>query len=476
MDASQKFVGRETSVKALAAGLLNQSSKNELIDILSISGQGGVGKSYLLDYTIDNTDLENQKYLILRLSGPTETENTPRTFSELITKELIAKCPTDAAKEPFKRLKKCKKIIEKLDKEARERLAIREKDTNEAMPAEVRELLLKLGLGIVELVSNEYFASYVSDLLKKNPAAVEHSIKYLAKTLSESEEKGFISKITEAFESEVATKLRTPAPHVLREVLAAELAADLADLFEEQQAKLKKYSRLLLILDDYEFLSDALGSFLFTQLIPQLYSKKIETVIVILCRDAFYNVTAHLGAKDKVREFIRVEINLEPFTEEEAKKYIVQAGIKDENTIAKIILDTECLPFLLESEVHAHLAGEKTALALESYYARITRWMSPFQREWLDSLSFLEIINENSIKAMLPDEDAKSILSWVKSDPSVRSSKHKYWTIKKPIRSCVQERMVISAPDTYDELKDKADKINHETLERQKKYEKVNAV
>jgi AAA ATPase domain len=89
------FVGRDNPVHTI---------RNELSDlrlhahvrILSISGPGGVGKTFLLNHALSELDLPNLRYLLLRVDGNTISA----TLADIIIRDLIATAPPTIAGDP----------------------------------------------------------------------------------------------------------------------------------------------------------------------------------------------------------------------------------------------------------------------------------------------------------------------------------------------------------------------------------------
>ena len=82
------FVGRDNPVRLLRDELSNLKSQRPL-RILSISGPGGVGKTFLLDHALAALDLPQLHYLPLRVNGNTSSV----TLADLIVRDLIATLP-----------------------------------------------------------------------------------------------------------------------------------------------------------------------------------------------------------------------------------------------------------------------------------------------------------------------------------------------------------------------------------------------
>jgi hypothetical protein len=77
------FIGRDNPVQSIRNELSCQSDNH--VRILSISGPGGVGKTFLLDHALSELDLQDLGYPPLRVNGNTSSA----TFADIIVRDLI---------------------------------------------------------------------------------------------------------------------------------------------------------------------------------------------------------------------------------------------------------------------------------------------------------------------------------------------------------------------------------------------------
>ena len=82
------FVGRDNPVREIHGELTDLNSQRN-IRILSISGPGGVGKTFLVDHVISKLDLPALNYLTLRIDGNTSSI----TLAEMIVRDLLETLP-----------------------------------------------------------------------------------------------------------------------------------------------------------------------------------------------------------------------------------------------------------------------------------------------------------------------------------------------------------------------------------------------
>jgi hypothetical protein len=178
----------------------------------------------------------------------------------------------------------------------------------------------------------------------------------------------------------------------------------------------QNYRRLLLLLDDYESLEPVLGTFLLDELMPRLRDAAFETTLLVVGRDRVRDSGGDRGAgtswKQHYAPNLVADIELKHLTKEESASLIrSRIGDVDEAVVQRIIGDTEGYPYLLDSEIEDFLSGGGTALSLRNFMDRTTRWMTAEQREWMQAVCFLDVVNEDSIAEALPDASAASVIT-----------------------------------------------------------------
>ena len=81
------FVGRDDPVRKLT-GWLNGEGWRSPVSIVSVSGPGGIGKTFLLEHAMRLAGLERRNYLRLRVSGVTDA----RTLGQIVCQDLLQSC------------------------------------------------------------------------------------------------------------------------------------------------------------------------------------------------------------------------------------------------------------------------------------------------------------------------------------------------------------------------------------------------
>jgi hypothetical protein len=213
-----------------------------------------------------------------------------------------------------------------------------------------------------------------------------------------------------------------------------------------------------LIIDDYESLQGRLEEFLLNNFIRELEQANFNTLLIILGRDRLTDT--HTAWRQHHRRNVIDEIILNTFSKLESEEYVRSYGINDDKVIAQMIEATDGFPFLLASEVEDYIHGRGSAVSLKNYYDRITRWMTPEQKEWLEPLCFLDVVNEDTIAAMLPDQDAKKVLEWFKVESSVRNPHSQKWVVQALMKSKIKEYINNDSPKRFRSFEDAASRVN----------------
>ena len=277
------FVGRVDPVRRLRAWLLGEGVPKPL-GIVSISGPGGMGKTFLLDHTLASPDIDERHYLRLRLGGT----NVRRTLGQLVCRDLLQSCTQlDATgKGYFTQTRRNHEALRAMDEAARAEVS-----AQVAATPELRETLLEIfRLGVGAQAALPALKQYV-DLSKIDEKKVEAVARLLEKARAYQQEKralgGILPDIVGAGRR---NRLRLGLEATLADGLVADLAAILSvyrrqDSGKPMPSKVPGLDRLLLLLDDYESLDVAMTTFLADHLVPRLARASFETVLVVLGRD-----------------------------------------------------------------------------------------------------------------------------------------------------------------------------------------------
>jgi hypothetical protein len=448
------FVGRADPLQRLQASLLGADAPRPL-SIVSVSGPGGVGKTYLLRHALAVTDLSRRELLRLRLGGADRW----RSLADLITVDLPESAIgiENKGKAHFALLRSDRTVLARLDDEARREIA-----STAASDPTLRESLdaiFSLGVGVQELLP--FTKKYVSVARAgKYLPDVERAALLLQRAKAYQQEGRVLNGILpDVLGAGQRNRLRANLAATLADDLVADLSAILVGYRDKERhkplpAKVPGLTRLLLVLDDYESLQPVIEPFLVDHLVPQLATAGFETLLVVVGRDRL--VDTHAAWRQQFEPWLAGELRLTSFSPAEAEEYVRLRGIDDPAAVHRILTETEGYPYLLAGEVEAELEGGRSALALKGFYERTTRWMTTRQRNWFLPLCFLDEINAETIALMLPGEPSAEVLEWFKNEASIRSPTAKKWTVLPIIRSRMQAYVQNDSPERFRELGERA--------------------
>lgn len=122
----------------------------------------------------------------------------------------------------------------------------------------------------------------------------------------------------------------------------------------------------------------------------------------------------------------------------------------------RILKDSLGLPFLLAAEAECERHGGGSALSLQIFVDRTTRWMSREQKTWALALAFLEDVNADTVRCMLPDSEPMEVVEWFKQEASLRSPETEKWRMLPLISSRLQASIQNDSPSQYQTYKEMA--------------------
>ncbi|MGD9851058.1 MAG: ATP-binding protein [Nitrospirales bacterium] len=457
------FVGRESPVEDIRRAIIDASPKSK-VRIISVSGPGGVGKSFMLDHVLSDLDLSHHKYLQLRVDGNTSSA----TLADVIVRDLIAtKCPSLAGDPQYFRVtREGWNHLQWMDVRARAELEARTKDDDDF--AQMAGMLFEKAVGLLEIIPNGKTRKASRVLKKLRSRDVERIIAIARRLKAYQEEKGNLFGVLPVGRAaKERNLLRKDLSARLAEYLTIDLAAILSGYRPQDwkrllPSKVEGMDRCLLILDDYETLEATLDNFLRHDFLPRLKSVKFETLLIVLGRDSLQNVNfsweQYFGAE------IVLDVRLAPLSTQESQAYLKSLGIIELKAMERIIRDSLGLPFLLAAEAECEILGNGSALSLQKFVDRTTRWMTQEQRSWALALSFVEEVNTDTVRCILPDSEPTEVLEWFKKESSIRSPDAGKWTMLPLIRSRLRASVKNDSPGQCRVLEERATKMLHGEL------------
>lgn len=456
------FVGREDPVANICAEL-RVPTRDQRVHIVSISGPGGVGKSFLLDHVLSQLDLSKLQYLPLRINGNTSSV----TLADLVVRDLLSTLAPQIAGDPmyFRVTRHCYDVLQWMD--AKARVELESETKNDDALASIIGTAYDGVVGILEVVapSRTRRATRIAKRirgkdLEKFVAAASHAKAYR-------EERSILGLLQLRRAARERNLLRKDLQGRLAEYLVTDLAAILSGY---QAQDWKKYlprkvaglEHLLLIVDDYETLAPALDEFLRWELLRRLREKKFTTTVIILGRDSVRDTD--FAWDQYYGEEIVLDVRLAPLSDDESEKYLAALGVCDPHARKRIIHDCLGMPFLLAAEAECELRGGASALSLQKFIDRTTRWMTQEQKAWAMALAFLDDVNVDTVQCIVPDANPAEIVEWFKQEASIRSPDSAKWKMLPIIRSRLQAAIQNDSPSQYKAYKEAAagiPKIQH---------------
>lgn len=263
----------------------------EGLAICSISGAGGIGKSYLIEHVRSSLETTKSGWMTLRIDAA--QAQARGDFFALVDGQLARRSlgpPPDPRIDYFPETRRVasahRALVARVSRELE----------REGAPEDVRRAaaaILKAGQFLNKAIpkSQEYV-----DVVKLNldPDAVSDGIDATwdaittLKALRDSEwlPEGVRGRLGMSLESRVKRDLYGVTANALVSDLSAALAGESSkNPFKGTRPPIPNLDRLLLVIDDYEALAATLGDFLISSLVPRLAEARFATVIIIAGRD-----------------------------------------------------------------------------------------------------------------------------------------------------------------------------------------------
>jgi len=457
--AFEHFVGRHEAVGRLRAVLKGQTSADGRLIIQSVEGPGGIGKTFLFDYVVMNTDLTDQNYLKFKIDGNDPSAiSLVRLVSRMVDNADAEEIRNHPAGYYFPTVAQVIKTIETIKSEAIAEFQKRNPSDQEGQSAISRflELAFEAGKRVNDIVPLTRQYVNVQDLEKKRKSLEE--IIPIMQSLRE-ETPGFFERLGFGGSTALRNSIKENACRPLTDALRSDLSAILAgyrpqDLSKATHRKISGIDRLLLVIDDYEKLQEPFSDFLVRSFLPALMSATFQTVVVILGRDQLE--ATHPGWDQHLKSALLKRIDLHPLSRNEMDELVESYGVRDQNEKERAWRDTQGYPFYVQLWIEEIESGGRSAVMLKRFYDRTTRWMSDQEKSWLHLTLFLNEVNKRSLRGMLDDDgEDEAAFRWFEREGSVRDTVGNVFRAREYLRSRLVDYLRISDPDKYEELERK---------------------
>jgi tetratricopeptide (TPR) repeat protein len=386
-DGQKVFIGRNTELHFFRENILKP--KDPTYNIVSVSGQGGVGKSTLLTRFIEEACKPDFKdYCLTALVD--ERQTTPAGMMEKFADQL------PMASDFEKALRQYKEVLHKLqDEREAAREALLRKTTADIAGAVVKDVpfiggILQEGVGAA--------TGYVFDELR---------YRQMLKDAERLEDP--VGDLTRAFVSELDWLTDTYVPIA--------------------SARSKHRLRVILFFDTFEQLAAEAAPWLLNSFLEANISNQV--VLVIAGRNPLEQSTP-----DDPKRWLPYHddgtiysIALNSFTEEETRAYLEERGMTDPDRINTIWKLSHGLPLYL-GFLTSNLQGKADPTA--NVVANFLRWIPEqehIKRQLaLDAALFSKTFNQDDLEAFayLPEQERPTLYRWLIGLPFIRSQDGHY--------------------------------------------------
>jgi len=464
MEHTPSSTTRRASEVATLSRLLYASDSG--LSICSISGPGGVGKTYLVEEVLSSERPRELGYV--HLFADASNPQTRGDFFGLIEGQLATRGlppPAQPDRDYFPRTRKVaaahRDLVEKATAELR---------TRQGAPSEVKEAavaLLRAGHLLNETFpkSQKYVDVTRLGLDEQNTPSVLDEAWDTVGTLqalgTSAALPGLIGKV-------LGQNLRSRVRRDLFNATADAFVDDLASMIDAggdgPRRRLRRDNpnrqgiagayRLLVVLDDYETLAPLLGSFLLGSLLPRLALAPFPTLLVVGCRDDLE--ATHPGWGQHANRWLREKIHLASFDEQTAFGLMAEAGIARERWTS-IYEITRGFPFLLTLAIEEATAHDaESALFVKKFFDRTTRWMTPKEQEWFAIVCYLDKIDEDTLRVFFPREEVPFVQDWFEREASIRDPASRSFQMRPLVREKALRYLETRSPSRHREMLRKA--------------------
>lgn len=395
------FVGRSQYIDLFRQNLDLPIEAEERLFIFNAFGQGGVGKTYLLNrfrnYAVDASAL---------IGWCDEAEkDVPSVMSRIAIEFEQQGYPLKSFIERYKTYRQCRQELE-ADPEAPKGFA-----------ALVGRSVAKTGLRLAKGTP----AGVIVDFLDEDSVAAQASelATYVARKLTNKDEVRLVRNPIEEL-----------TPLLLKDI-----------------QKIPEDTRIVLFFDTYEHTSEYLEEWLLN-LLDTRYGAVAANIIWVI------------GGRDELNKNLWGEllnltarISLKPFTDDEARQYLSYQGIHEERVIEVILNLSGNLPVLIailadESPDDAENIGDPSGTAID----RFLKWVDdPQRRQVALDAALPRRLNRDILSILIGEEHSDKLFTWLTNSTFVEK-RSDAWTYHEVVRALMLRRRHQESPHNWAEL------------------------
>ena len=379
------FIGRSNELQFFTEHILEPEAP--LYNIISISGQGGVGKTTLVIHLMDLANSPPFKdYCLAALVN--DLQITPVSIMEKLAEQL--------------------NIAGKFEKELRQYKEVLHKIQNSHLATQ-NTLLRKVAVDSVTSIAQN--VPLVGGFLEKEAEPV---LEYV------------FSELHNRQQIKDAQRMEDP----LRGLTNA-FIEELNNLTDDTvlQGRLKRHQRVILFFDTFEHLAAEIAPWLLNYFLQSEIDINYDVILIIAGRDSIERTTSEdpkqwLSYRDNG---ILYQINLSSFTKDETHSYLKERGIIDENIIDKIWYVSQGLPLYLSLLT---FNPQTNIDPTSDVVANFLRWIPEqdhIKRQLaLDASLFSRPFNQDDLEAFQYTKEAEdtctSLYQWLIRLPFIKST------------------------------------------------------
>ncbi|MGQ4649735.1 tetratricopeptide repeat protein [Lyngbya aestuarii] len=381
------FVGREEQLNLFQQNLFLELSDPRRRFIFNIHGQGGVGKTTLLE---NFRKIVRQKFTFHAYIDETQ-RGVPEVMAQIAEQLAQQGYKLRKFRDRYRLYRQC---LEQLEADS---------ETPKGFAGLVGRGMVKVGLGFARGTP----AGGLTDLVDEDVVA-EQAQEWIDYAYSKLKNKDEVQLVRQPLE------VLTP-------------------LFLEELHKLPEEFLITLFFDTYERTEEFLDSWL-RDLIDEKYGACPTRILMVIAGRE--ELDKNLWDEN---ESLLVRLPLEPFTEAEARDFLSRKGITDEASIEVIFKLSGKLPLLVATLAagkpeHPSAVIDPTETAIE----RFLKWVEDDnQRQVALNASLPRMLNRDVLGVLVGDEQAHQHFTWLTDKPFV-SKQVEHWTY----HSVVREQML----------------------------------